>query len=139
MDSRDLVVATPDGGDIASNSLYTGMLDVQEQMSSPVEFSSFESFNPPPPVIEESVRKSQLISNDAQSSDQMDNRQKQSVSGHANEDWRNSNRDHDRHHVQETSSRQAHVDKGKQKRVQSEAIPLPTNALFIGPFNRSKH
>lgn len=71
-DSQDLVIATPDGGDIASNSPYTGMLDVQEQMSLPVEFSSFESFNPPPPVIEESVSKSQLISNDAQSSDQMD-------------------------------------------------------------------
>lgn len=66
------MIATPDGGDIASNSPYTGMLDVPEQMSLHVEFSSFESFNPPPLVIEESVNKSQAISNDAQSSDQMD-------------------------------------------------------------------
>ncbi|XP_017226286.1 mediator of RNA polymerase II transcription subunit 13 [Daucus carota subsp. sativus] len=71
-DSQDIVVSTPDGGDIASNSPYTGMLDVPEQMSLPVEFSSFESFNPPPLVIEDSVSKSQLLSNDAQSSDQMD-------------------------------------------------------------------
>ncbi|KAK1389310.1 putative serine/threonine-protein kinase [Heracleum sosnowskyi] len=43
-------------------------------------------------------------------------------------------RDHDHCHVQETASWHAHVDKGKQKRLQSEAIPLPTNA--IGPMNR---
>ncbi|KAK1389307.1 hypothetical protein POM88_017485 [Heracleum sosnowskyi] len=46
-------------------------------------------------------------------------------------------RDHDRRHGQETS-RHGHVYKGKQKRVQSEAIPLPTNSLFVGPLNRPK-
>lgn len=49
-------------------------------------------------------------------------------------------RDHDRRNVLLETSRQPHVDKGKQKRGQSESIAfaLPTNTLYIGPRNRSK-
>ncbi|KAL8087801.1 hypothetical protein AgCh_037809 [Apium graveolens] len=40
-------------------------------------------------------------------------------------------RDHENRHFQEIS-RHAHGDRGKQKRIEYEPIPLPTNALYIG-------
>ncbi|KAL1813064.1 hypothetical protein ACET3Z_023129 [Daucus carota] len=46
-------------------------------------------------------------------------------------------RDHAGRHVRETS-RHAHADKAKQRRAQGEAIPLPTNALYVGPRDRIK-
>ncbi|KAK7331485.1 hypothetical protein VNO77_25710 [Canavalia gladiata] len=56
-ESQALMFSAPDCGDV--NSSPVGV-DVSDQMLLPVGFSSFESFNPPPPaVMEEGLNKSQ--------------------------------------------------------------------------------
>lgn len=59
-----------DGGD-ASSSPFTGMMDASDQILMPLGFSSFESFNPPSTVIEESISKNQEPTKDAMSSGSM--------------------------------------------------------------------
>lgn len=71
-ESQDLVFPASDSGDMGSSDPYTGIMDVpNDQMILPVGFSSFESFNPPPAVMEESLSKNQVVSQDAPSSDPM--------------------------------------------------------------------
>ncbi|KAK1429059.1 hypothetical protein QVD17_11258 [Tagetes erecta] len=68
-ESQTPMFSANDGGD-ASSSPFTGMIDTSDPMILPLGFSSFESFNPPPPV-EESISKNQEITKDALSSGSM--------------------------------------------------------------------
>ncbi|KAL6553695.1 hypothetical protein OROGR_007537 [Orobanche gracilis] len=66
-ESQALVFSVPDCGDV--NSSPVGVMDASDQMLLPVGFTSFESFNPPPPVaMEECLSKNQDNLNIAMSS-----------------------------------------------------------------------
>ncbi|KAE9587864.1 putative mediator complex, subunit Med13 [Lupinus albus] len=66
-ESQALVFSAPDCGDV--NSSPVGVMDVSDQMLLPVGFTSFESFNPPPPVaMEECLSKNQDNLNNSMSS-----------------------------------------------------------------------
>ncbi|KAI3822938.1 hypothetical protein L1987_10539 [Smallanthus sonchifolius] len=69
-ESQTPMFSATDGGD-ASGSPFTGMIDTSDPMILPIGFSSFESFNPPSTVIEESISKNQEIIKDALSSGSM--------------------------------------------------------------------
>ncbi|XP_076894354.1 mediator of RNA polymerase II transcription subunit 13-like [Bidens hawaiensis] len=69
-ESQTPMFSATDGGD-ASSSPFTGMIDTSDPMILPVGFSSFESFNPPSTVIEESISKNQEFTKDALSSGSM--------------------------------------------------------------------
>ncbi|KAK7265984.1 hypothetical protein RIF29_18621 [Crotalaria pallida] len=57
-ESQALVFTAPNCGDV--NNIQVGVMDVSDQMLLPVGFSSFESFNPPPPAaLEECLNKNQ--------------------------------------------------------------------------------
>ncbi|KAF5773619.1 putative mediator complex subunit Med13, mediator complex, subunit Med13, MID domain of medPIWI [Helianthus annuus] len=69
-ESQTPMFSATDGGD-ASSSPFTGMIDSSDPMILPVGFSSFESFNPPSTVVEESISKNQETTKDALSSGSM--------------------------------------------------------------------
>nr|XP_043628708.1 mediator of RNA polymerase II transcription subunit 13 [Erigeron canadensis] len=69
-ESQTPMFSATDGGD-ASSSPFTGMLDASDPMILPVGFSSFESFNPPSTIVEESISKNQEATKDAVSSGSM--------------------------------------------------------------------
>ncbi|KAK9079021.1 hypothetical protein SSX86_000690 [Deinandra increscens subsp. villosa] len=69
-ESQTPMFSATDGGE-ASSSPFTGMIDTSDPMILPLGFSSFESFNPPSTVVEESISKNQETTKDALSSGSM--------------------------------------------------------------------
>ncbi|KVH90881.1 Mediator complex, subunit Med13, partial [Cynara cardunculus var. scolymus] len=69
-ESQTPMFSATDGGD-ASSSPFTGMMDASDQMLLPLGFTSFESFNQPSTVVEESMSKNQEVTKDAVSSGSM--------------------------------------------------------------------
>lgn len=67
---QPLMFSPPDCVDVGS-SPFTGMMDTSDQMILPVGFSSFESFNPPLALMDESLNKNQEVAKDALSSGSM--------------------------------------------------------------------
>ncbi|XP_071701408.1 mediator of RNA polymerase II transcription subunit 13 isoform X2 [Rutidosis leptorrhynchoides] len=69
-ESQTPMFSPTEGGD-ASSSPFTGMMDATDPMILPLGFSSFESFNPPSTVVEESMSKNEEVTKDAISSGSM--------------------------------------------------------------------
>ncbi|KAK2974453.1 hypothetical protein RJ640_013195 [Escallonia rubra] len=66
-ESQALMFSGPDCGNVGS-SPGTGIMDISDQMLLPVGFPSYDTFNPPPVVTEESLSKSQEVTKNTLSS-----------------------------------------------------------------------